>query len=161
MTRPAAVLALLATTLLVGVGGYVVGFRQGWRMSIQVERPVRGAISLSLMHGLDNGKLDAIKTSFESDIDNGLLWWPDVERFPAYGSLSALSGEPAVADTITYVRRLATYRRQHESPLNKPEVVSSMLDSVRKTDPAMAAELAAGRGDIDARMAEMIKKYGE
>jgi len=161
MTRTAVVVALLAMTLIAGAGGYILGFRQGWRLSLLVERPVRGAQSLALMHGLENGKVDAVKTSFESDIDNGLLWWPDVERFPAYGSLSALSGEPVVADTITYVRRLASYRRQHESPLNRPEVVNSMLDSVRKADPGMADELAASRGDIDARMAEMIKKYGQ
>ena len=161
MKRIAVGLALLALAFLAGIGGYVVGFRQGWRLSILVERPVRGAQSLALMHGLDNGKIDAVKTSFESDIDNGLLWWPDVESFPAYPILGEISGDPYIPDTVAYVRRLASYRRQHESPLNRPEVVNGMLDSVRKADPAMADELAASRGDIDARMAEMIKKYGQ
>jgi hypothetical protein len=36
-----------------------------------------------------------------------------------------------------------------------------MFDSVRKTDPAMADEMAASSGDIAARMAEMIRKYGQ
>jgi hypothetical protein len=161
MKRAALVFGLLATTLLAGVGGYAIGFRQGWRLSLLVERPVRGAISLALMRALDNGKIDAVKTLLDSDIDNGLLWWPDVEQFPAYGSLSALSGYPVVPDTISYVRRLASYRRQHESPLMRPEVMNGMLDSVRKSDPAIADELAAGRGDIDARMAEMIRKYAQ
>jgi hypothetical protein len=113
------------------------------------------------MHGLENGKIDAVKTSFESDIDNGLLWWPDVESFPAYPILGAISGDPYIPDVVTDVRRLASYRKQHESPLFRPEVVNSMLDSVRNADSAMADELAASRADIDARMAAMVKKYGQ
>ena len=161
MKRSAVVLVLIAATLLAGAGGYVVGFRQGWRLSTLVDRPVRGALSLGLMHGLENGKIDAVKTSFESDIDNGLLWWPDVESFPAYPILGAISGDPYIPDVVTDVRRLASYRKQHESPLFRPEVVNSMLDSVRNADSAMADELAASRADIDARMAAMVKKYGQ
>lgn len=161
MKRIALGLALLALGLLAATGGYIVGFRQGWRLSILVERPVRGAQSLALMHGLENGKIDAVKTSFESDIDNGLLWWPDVESYPAYPILSEIAGDPYIRDTVVYVRRLASYRKQHESPLDRPDVVNGMLDSVRKADPTMADELAAGRGDIDARMAEVIRKYGQ
>ena len=151
---------LVTTVLVAAAGGYVTGFRQAWRLSALNERPVRGALSLGLMHALDKGKVDDVRTMFESDIDNGLLWWPDVERFPLYGALNALSGDPYASSSVDYVRRIATYRREHESPLNRPEVVNGMLDSVRKTDPAMADELAASRGEIDARMAEVIRKYG-
>lgn len=160
MKRLTAVIALALAVLVAAGGGYVAGFRQAWRLSLLNERPVRGALSLGLIQGLDTGKLDVIRTMFESDIDNGLLAWPDVERFPLYGALNALSGDPYASGTVEYLRRIASYRRQHESPLNRPEVVNGMLDSVRKTDPAMADEVAAGRGEIDARMAEVIRKYG-
>jgi hypothetical protein len=161
MKRTGIVLAFLATALLAGAGGYLVGFRQGWRLSPLVETPVRGAQSLALMRGLEKGNINAVKTSFESDIDNGLLWWSDVESFPAYPILPEISGDPYMRDNVGYLRRLASYRREHESPLRRPEVVNGMLDSIRKSDPAMADQLAASRGDIDARMAEMVKKYGQ
>ena len=161
MKRLTLAIALVTTVLVAAAGSYIAGFRQAWRLSVLNERPIRGALSLGLIHALDKGKVDDVRTLFESDIDNGLLWWSDVERFPLYGVLNALSGDPYASSSVDYVRRIARYRSQHESPLNRPEVVNGMLDSVRKTDPAMADQLAAGGGEIDARMAEVLRKYGQ
>lgn len=43
----------------------------------------------------------------------------------------------------------------------KPSTVNRMLDSVRKDNPEIADELAASGPEMDARMAEVIKKYGQ
>lgn len=161
MKRFILAIAVVTIVLVAAGGGYVVGFRQAWGLSLLNERPIRGALSLGLMHALDKGNVDAVRTSFESDIDNGLLWWSDVERFPLYGILNSLSGDPYASGSVEYLRRIAKYRKEHDSPLNRPEVVNRMLDSVRKADPAMADELAAGRPQYDARMAEVIRKYGQ
>jgi chorismate mutase len=64
-------------------------------------------------------------------------------------------------DHLRYVKRVASYRKAHASPLADPKVIAQMLESVRANDPEFADQIAESGGQSQAAMARMIAKYGE
>jgi hypothetical protein len=77
------------------------------------------------------------------------------------GALNLLSGESVLPDHLKYVRRVASYRKTHASPLSEPQVIGPMLESVRKDDPELANQMVEGGRENDAAMNLMIEKYAE
>jgi len=151
--------AFLLVVLLASGLGYFLGFRTGADYGLMIDAPVRGSTSLSEIRWLRSGKLEAVNTSLEADVDNGLMWWSRIEQSPLHGALNFLQDD-IVTDRVRYVKRLAQYRKVTPSPILAPAVVSKMLKEVRASDPAFAHELESGP-DPAVAIASMVAKYGQ
>jgi hypothetical protein len=154
-------LAFLAVAIVAAVAGYCIGFRQAWTLGVMADAPVRGAIAVAQLNALDKNQLDPVRTLLEAEIDSGLMWWAEVEQSPMHGALNALSGQDLIPGNLRYVRRVATYRKAHPSPLADPAVIATMLESARTDDSDFADELAEGTKETDLAIARMIEKYGQ
>lgn len=157
-----AISVVVLSALGLGVcGGYWLGFRQGWIIGLHVEAPVRASLAIGHLKFLEQGQLEFLKTSYESDIDAGLMFWAQVEENPNYRLLNVLSGHDLVPQYERYVKRVAAYRKANKSPLSDPALVESMLKSAREADPALAREIEEGGRDADLAIDRMVKKYGQ
>jgi hypothetical protein len=154
-------LAFLTVAIVAAVGGYCIGFRQAWNLGVMADAPVRGAIAVAQLQALDRQQIDPIRTQLEAEIDSGLMWWAQVEQSPTYGALNALSGHDLIPAHLRYVRRVATYRKTHPSPLADPALIAKMLESVRADDPDFADQLAESGRESTAAIARMVEKYGQ
>jgi hypothetical protein len=123
--------------------------------------PTRGAIAVAQMRSLDNEHIENIRAVLDGDIDNGLIWWAELERSPLYGALDTLRGHSVVSDNLPSVRRVASYRKTHASPLMNPKISATADESVRKEDPEMADELIEGGKQAQAAIDLMVQKYAE
>jgi hypothetical protein len=110
---------------------------------------------------LDKGPADNLRILFESDIDSGLQWWAHLEEYPLFGVINELSGQDVVPGVQRYVRRIATYRKDHDSPLSDPARIERMLENARQNDPALAKDLEQGGREADENIKNMIEKYAE
>jgi hypothetical protein len=155
------ILILLIVAATSSLAGYVLGFRQAWDLSLMANAPVRGSIAVAHLKSLDNNRLGNVRASLDADIDTGLVWWAELEESPLSGALNLLSGENVLPDHLPYVRRVASYRKTHASPLSDPKVVGPMLESVREDDPELAKQMVEGGKEGDAAMGLMIEKYAE
>ena len=126
MKRATVVVALFSVAMAGATGGYWLGFRHAWQRALMAEAPVRGAIAIHQLRALDQGQSDNLRISFESDIDSGLMWWAQLEDFPLFDAINTLSGQAVTPDVEKYVRRLATYRKGHESPLRDPVLIANI-----------------------------------
>ncbi len=157
-----AVSIALVTTALVGIsGGYWLGFRHAWEMGLMADAPVRGALAMHYLRALEKDQTDNLRTSFEADIDAGLMLWAQLEDYPLFRTLNALSGHEVIPEVERYVRRIATYRKGHKSPLREPALVEKMLSEMREKDPEFAADLEASGHHSDTAIDRMIEKYAE
>jgi hypothetical protein len=155
------ILILLIVAVVSAFAGYWVGFRQAWDLSLMANAPVRGSIAVAHLKSLDNNRLGNVRATLDADIDTGLVWWSELEESPLSGALNLLSGEKVLPDRLQYVRRVASYRKTHSSPLSDPKVVGAMLESVREDDPELAKQMVEGGRESEAAMALMMKKYAE
>lgn len=161
MKKYAVLLALVVAAVVAAAAGYWVGFRHAWEMGLMADAPIRGVLATHYLRALEKGRSDDLRTSFEGDIDVGLMMWALLEESPQFGAINALSGQDVVPGSEKYVRRLATYRKSHQSPLRDPELVERMLGSVRETDSTFAEDLEASGHEGDAAIDRMIEKYAE
>jgi len=161
MKKYAVTLALVVAAVVAAAAGYWVGFRHAWEMGLMADAPVRGVLATHYLRALEKGQSDNLRTSFEGDIDVGLMLWAQLEESPQFGAINALSGQDVDPGLEKYVRRLATYRKSHESPLRDTATIARMLDSVRETDPAFAEDLEASGHESDAAIDRMIEKYAK
>jgi hypothetical protein len=161
MKRLAISVTALAALGLAVCGGYWLGFRQAWNLGLQVEAPVRATLAIAHLKLLEQGRLSDVKSSYESDIDSGLMWWAQVEDDPNYRLLNVLSGHDVVPQYERYVKLVATYRRAHKSPRRDRALVESMLKSAREADPAFARELEQGGRDAELAIDRMVNKYAQ
>lgn len=161
MRRLAIAIAVVAALGLTVGGGYWLGFRHAWNLAVQAQAPVRGSLAIGQLRLLEQGRISDLKTFYDSDIDSGLIWWAQLEDAPSYLALNILSGQEIVPEYEQYVRRLATYRKSHNSPLRDPALVESMLKSAREADPAFARELEEGGRQAEAAIDRMVNKYGQ
>jgi hypothetical protein len=161
MKRLAIVLSLTAAVGVAACSGYWLGFRHAWEMGLQADAPARGSLALGQLKMLETGRTSDLRTFFESDIDSGLLWWDQLEAYPLFGWINVLSGYDLLPDQVRFVRRIATYRKDHPSPLREPALIQQMLDSTRQKDPAFAAELEVSGREGDEAIDRMIRKYGQ
>jgi hypothetical protein len=141
MKRIAIALGLLVALGVAASGGYLLGFRNAWDMSLKAEAPVRGTLAIGHLRLIEAGRLSDLRTFFESDIDSGLMWWAQLEDESAFGLINVLSGHDVVPNYEQYVTRVATYRKVHKSPIRERDRVESMLNAVREKDPGFAREL--------------------
>jgi hypothetical protein len=155
------ILLLLTVAALSALAGYWVGFRQAWDLSLMANAPVRASIAVAHLKSLDENHLENVRATLDADIDSGLVWWSELEQSPLSGALNLLSGENVLPDHLRYVRRVASYRKTHASPLSDPKVVGPMLESVRESDPELAKEMVEDGRKSDAALAQMIEKYAE
>jgi hypothetical protein len=159
---PFRIALLVAAVSVVSIsGGYWLGFRHAFELGFMADAPVRGTLAISQMRMLETNHVEDLRTTWESDVDLGLLWWAHVERYRLNGVINVLSGQDVIPMRETYVRRLAQYRKEHGSPLRTSEVVSKMLADVRAKDPGFAMELEAGGREAGADIDAMIMKYGQ
>jgi hypothetical protein len=154
-------LALITTAVVASAGGYWLGFRHAWQRSLMADAPIRGAIAIHHLRMLDKGPADNLRILFESDIDSGLQWWAHLEEYPLFGVINELSGQDVVPGVQRYVRRIATYRKDHDSPLSDPARIERMLENARQNDPALAKDLEQGGREADENIKNMIEKYAE
>lgn len=155
------ILTLLIVAFVSSLAGYLLGFRQGWDLSLMANAPVRGSIAVAHLKSLDNNRLESVRATLDADIDTGLVWWSELEESPLSAALNLLSGRDVLPDHLRYVRRVASYRKTHASPLSDPKVVDPMLESVRESDPELANQMVESGKESDAAMALMIEKYGK
>lgn len=123
--------------------------------------PVRGAIAVGHLKSLDTNNVANVRSTADADIDSALVWWWELEQSPLSGALNLLSGETVFPDRLKYVRRVASYRKTHASPLSDPKVVGPMLELVRKSDPELANQMVENGKNSDAAMALVIAKYAQ
>jgi hypothetical protein len=161
MKRIAISVTVLVALGLTVCGGYWLGFRQGWNLGLQVEAPLRATLAIGHLGFLEKGQLAFLKTSYESEVDTGLMWWAHVEDDPNYRFLNVLSGHDVVPQYERYVTRVATYRKANKSPLRDPAMAESMLKSAREADPVLARALEEGWHEADLAIDRMVKKYGQ
>jgi len=154
------VAALLLATASAG-GGYWLGFRQAWGLGLMADAAPRGVMAISQLHLLDTGHLEPIRMELNSEIDLGLMWWHQIDQFPLRSALNTLSGEDVVPQSESYVRRLATYRKNQPSPLEDPTLNQQLLDNAKKADPAFAKDLEAAGRQQRLILQEMLQKYGQ
>lgn len=154
-------LMLLIVAVVSSSLGYLLGFRQAWDLSFMANAPVRGSIAVAHLKSLENNRLENVRATLDADVDAGLVWWSELEESPLSRALNLLSGEDVLPDHLRYVRRVASYRKTHASPLSDPKVVGPMLESVRESDPGLAAQMVKNGRESDAAMARMIEKYAE
>lgn len=155
------IIAFIAIAIVSAAAGYCLGFRQAFNLGVMADAPVRGSIAVAQLSSLGEGQLNDVRTQLESEVDSGLVWWAQLEEFPLHRSLNALSGQSVVPDNLRYVRRVASYRKAHASPLADPKLIDQLIESARAHDPNLANELAEGAKKNEAALTHMIQKYAE
>jgi hypothetical protein len=143
------------------VGGYWWGFRDGSRLGLMADAAPRGAVAIGNLRLLEKDQTDSVRFYLESEVDSALMWWHELDRFPLRRALNILSGGDVIPGDEKYVRRLATYRREHPSPLDDPSLNQRMLEDVAAADPSMAKELQEGERKRRQAIRDMIQKYGQ
>jgi len=161
MKAAVGVLLVLLAMSVAAAGGYWLGFRHAWQRGLMAEAPVRGAIAVHQLRALAQNQTDNLRTGFESDIDNGLLWWAYLESCPLFGVINSLSGVEVSPGYEEYVRRIANYRKAHVSPFRDPAVVKGVLDSIKEHDPELAVEFEASGLEAEAQIDRMVEKYAQ
>jgi hypothetical protein len=103
-----------------------LGFREGWFLGVAADFLPRGVIATQQIRALQSGKTDFLVTSWESDIDTGLIWGHDALHHPLRPLIPFLTGNAAYPDVYEKnAARLANYRKKTPTPLK-----ADMFDAV-------------------------------
>src|ERR1700752_1040984 len=133
--------AALLLASAAAAGGYWLGFRHGSRLGLMADAAPRGAVAIGNLRLLEKGQTDSVRFYLESEVDSGLMWWHELDRFPLRGALNTLTGGDVIQGDEQCVPSLASYRREHPSPLDDPNLTQRMLEHVAATDPSGAKDL--------------------
>ena len=108
---------LLAVVLVAvaACAGYWAGFRTAWTMGMSADAAPRGTIAVYQLRLLERGRLNDVKLGLEHDVDMGLINWHGLLASPVSPVINVLSGYDVMPEYERYVRRLATYRKNHKS----------------------------------------------
>jgi hypothetical protein len=79
---------------------------------------------------------------------------------PLRPALNILFGADVIPGYEAYVRRLATYRKEHASPLDDTALIEQTTQHIQDQDPSMAQELKEGDRMKRQAIQEMFQKYG-
>jgi hypothetical protein len=150
------VVLLLASAA--AVGGYWLGFRHGARLGLMANAVTSGAVAVGNLRLFEKGQPESVRFYLESEVDTGLMWWPDLERTPL---LNVLLGSDVIPGYEKYIRMLATYRKVHPSPLDDPGLNQQMIGRIQEQDPSMATELEEGERMRREAIQEVLRKYGQ
>jgi hypothetical protein len=140
------------------VGGYWLGFRHGARLGLMANAVTSGAVAVGNLRLLEKGHPESVHFYLESEVDTGLMWWPELERTPL---LNVLLGSDVIPGYERYVRMLATYRKAHPSPLDDPSLNQQMIAHIQDQDPSAAHALEEGDRLRRQAIQEVLHKYGQ
>src|SRR5450755_3788442 len=122
MKRIAIAISVVLVCAASGAAGYWFGFRDAYPLGLMADAAPRGMLAIRYLNALDAGKTDRLRTAFEFDIDNGLIWSHYLSEAPFHDHWQALWGVPNL-EASGYLPRLADYRRSHPS-LMKSEALA-------------------------------------
>jgi len=148
MNRALIYVAIAVSCVLSAAGGYWLGFRDAWVLSIAAETLPRAAIATHQLKFLRSGRPGPVITGLEFDVDRGLSWGHDLFDHPLRELLGTIWGLEVYPGYERYAVQLANYRKQYPSLL-KPEDFEK--------NPALAQDAR----DTKAKIERMVKRYGE
>ncbi len=128
---------------------------------IRTESVARGVLAIQTTRFIENQRLDNIRLLLESDIDQGIIQWGALERSQTFRFLDKLYGFPVSGTLEDYIQRLATYRRDHASMYEDPELAERTVQGIAKRDPEFAAELARSQASISVEMRATVDRYAK
>jgi hypothetical protein len=152
---------VLVAAIISVVGGFWVGFGEGWDLGGKAIATPRGVVALGQLRLIEAGRTDDLKFQFEADVDSSLMWWHDIARSPLRPALNVLSGSEVFPEYEKYVRRLATYRKSHPSPMFDAARLAETQAELEKTDPVFAADLEQGQRESQLAIEEVVSEYAE
>ena len=130
-----AILFVMALALA-GLGGYWAGLKRGVDLGGAASAVNEGVVAVSEIGLLDRGKPDKARYFLEAAVDDGLVGWNELTSTgEARASLSLLGADlaPYRAPWLneSFVRRIAAYRKTHESPQTLPAALDAVVEKCR------------------------------
>ena len=121
---------------LTGLGGYWAGLKRGVDLGGAASAVNEGVVAVSEIGLLDRGKPDKARYFLEAAVDDGLVGWNELTSTrEARASLSLLGTDPvpyrAPWLNENFVRRIAAYRKTHESPQTLPAALDAVVEKCR------------------------------
>jgi hypothetical protein len=130
-----AALMVLAVSIA-ALGSYWVGFKKGVALGGAAFALSNGAVAVVELGLLDRGKPDKAIYLLEAAVDDGLMGWNELTSSREARISLALLGsdlEHYQAPWLdeNYVRRLASYRKAHQSPQTLPASLYDITEKCR------------------------------
>jgi hypothetical protein len=136
MKRITTVALLVVAIAFAAFGGYWAGFKKGVVLGGAASALSNGAVAVAEIGLLDRGKPDKAMYLLEAAVDDGLFGWNELTSSrEARMSLALLGSDlehyraPWLDEN--YVRRLANYRKAHQSPQTLPASVFDLTEACR------------------------------
>ena len=140
-----AVVVLAVVAIIAACGGYWLGFREAWSMGIRADAAPKGVVAIGQLRLIELGRIEDLRGALETDVDTGLMLWHDLSASPLRPVMNTLSGIEVFPAYEQYVRKLATYRKTHKSPLS---------------DPTAAREMGPSAESASRAIDQVVKSYG-
>src|SRR5512147_2774329 len=118
MKRALIYVALAAGGLACAAGGYWLGFRDAWYLSISAASIPRAVVATHQLRYLRSGRPGPVIAALEFDVDKGLSWAEDVFDHPLRDLWKPVWGLDVYPGYERYVVQLASFRRENPSLLN-------------------------------------------
>jgi hypothetical protein len=157
MTRARFITIALTFAVVVGVGAFWLGMREGMRLGVMLDSVPRGAIALDHLRALDAGKTGNMRVGLEGDVDIAMIWSYHIQEYPLHPLLEPVWGYP-MHYHADYLQRLANHRKSTPSPMR--------ADALAKEPVPLGEEARANREDLlegarenDKIIQLMIKRY--
>jgi hypothetical protein len=139
------IVLVVVVAIAAACGGYWLGFREAWSMGLRADAAPKGVIAIGQLRLIKQGRINDLKGILENDIDTGLILWHDLSASQLRPLMNTLSGTEVFPEYEQYVRKLATYRKAHQSGLY----------------PAPAGQLGQPGKSASRAIGEVVKEYGE
>ncbi len=146
MKRPLLILSAAALLLAGAAGGYWLGFRDAWYLSLAAETLPRGVVATHQLRYLRAGTPGPVVVGLEYDVDEGLIRGTDVLGHPLRDLFEPLWGLGVHPRYEQYATQLANHRRQHRSLLD-PEAFGK--------NPGLVQDAQETRAKIE----RMVERY--
>ena len=147
--------------IIAGVVGYWSGFREGWSLSIRADAALRGSIAMAQLDSINRNDTDRLKFGFESEIDQGLIYWYQLTNSFVAPLINFLTGENIIPGYERSIRRLAVYRKKNKSPLIDSDEGKSLQEYAEKSDSAFVPEVKKANEYVHRALNEMVEKYSK
>jgi hypothetical protein len=145
---------LIAGFAIAGLAsGYWLGLRQGVDFGDTFATALRGSGSLDSLRALEKGKINLFTDLVESQIDQALYQNYYLEAHPAFRFMPAVWGADVESVRRESLTRLATYRKEHPSPLSRETL------EARHFLPALNPSQLQTMSRMQEAIAEMVGRY--
>jgi hypothetical protein len=136
MKRIVFVVLIVMAVAITGLGGYWAGLKRGVDLGGAASAVGNGVVAVSEISLLDRGMPDKARYLLEGEIDDGLVGWSELTSTrEARVSLTLLGTDlaPYRAPWLdeNFVRRLAAYRKTHQSPQTLPVALDEVVARCR------------------------------